>query len=489
MFTFLSNLLKRKDVRRGQTRSLSRKLQSSPHLEELGSRILPATLNINLAGQAVYTGGITAGDNLTLSEAAVSGSLVARTFTDTVDTINVSVPVVMSHSITGNGTHTVTWSGQFGFGSIAVNMQAATDAVNVQSIDLPTSVEDDGGADTVTVGTLSPTLGGTLAGILAPLSVGNKVYATALTVDDSRDIGHIISLGYDSVQANIGQKISFLAGVKSVDIYGGDSAVFDMPASGLFGKVTMHGGFGYNTVFSGGMTNLWNITGTNAGTLQIGTFQSVAFQNIQNLQDYKAGTRDTFVFSNGASLTGMIEVNSTSIGTLDYSNYLTPVIVDLRLHVATGVTGGVYGVRDVFGGQGNNILVGDGNDNYLRGGSGRDILISGGGSSTLQAGSGEAILISARYTGSTSRTALDALMAEWSATYDAINAQNDFNIRANHLRWGGGLNGSTVLNGSTLVGQSYVTRLITGTGPDFYFFDPLDVLVNPPRAEDMAVAM
>jgi Ca2+-binding RTX toxin-like protein len=68
------------------------------------------------------------------------------------------------------------------------------------------------------------------------------------------------------------------------------------------------------------------------------------------------------------------------------------VIVDLVAGTATA-TGGVSGIRNVIGGNGDDILIGDGADNLLSDGNGNDIVIGGGGDDTLQVGSGRDILL------------------------------------------------------------------------------------------------
>jgi hypothetical protein len=188
------------------------------------------------------------------------------------------------------------------------------------------------------------------------------------------------------------------------------------------------------------------------------------------------GQADTFHFNNGAGVTGSVVGAGVpgSIATLDYSKYTTPVLVDLKLNLALagGISTFVANIQEVLGGQGNDILVGNGN-NLLRGGSGRDILISGGGNSTLLAGAGEDILIGAHYIFDTNIAALSALLAIWSAPLP-------YAVRVNNLISSGALSPLTV------VPQPGVTTLVSsagtpGAGLDFLIIDPGDVLVKPPR--------
>jgi len=76
---------------------------------------------------------------------------------------------------------------------------------------------------------------------------------------------------------------------------------------------------------------------------------SQAFVNIENLTGGSGS--DTFVFSDGAAVTGIID-GGDGINTLDYSAYTTGVTVDLGASIATG-TAGLSNIQNVTGGSGN----------------------------------------------------------------------------------------------------------------------------------------
>jgi acrosin len=361
-----------------------------------------------------------------------------------------------------------------GAGSNHVNIQGVSDPIELGSAVL--NVVGHGGNDTVIVGSKAPSLSGTQAKVFAAVNVSNTTNSTVLIVDDSGDtVSRTVTIGSNDIQfSGIGSSINFFAGIKSVEVFGGASARFVATPVAPSAQVILEGGSGTNTLVSGALNNTWFISGANAGRLQATIF----FQNVQDLQGgVLLNEADTFLFGNGAGVTGTIvgPSGSGSVATLDYTPYTTPVTVNLKLDSATGVKGGVIGIRNVTGGQGNNILVGNGN-NILRGGAGRDILLSGGGTSTLQAGSGEAILLGAHYLFDMDPAALNALMAEWSHTYDPINPLHDYQTRIAHLEHGGGLNGPFLLNPTTVVPQAGSTLLITGAQLDFLFSDPGDTL-------------
>jgi hypothetical protein len=132
-----------------------------------------------------------------------------------------------------------------------------------------------------------------------------------------------------------------------------------------------------------------------------------------------------------------------------------------------------------MGSSANNVLVGGAGANLLVGGQGRDVLIGGSGTSTLRAGSGGDILIGGTTSFDNNATALAAVLAEWSRT-DA-----DYATRIAHLTTGGGLNGSVLLNSTTVQNNGLADSLSGGAGLDWFFAGVLDVLVNKATGENV----
>jgi Ca2+-binding RTX toxin-like protein len=466
----------RQSLRRPPSRR-PEKFQARPRVEQLEDRMVPSTLNVDALGNAVYSGSSGIANNVTLSErplilppppgtATPTLFLFERIITDKAETITVTGPGASRWG--GSGTNQVVTLQPVK--SLLVDLFNGNEAVNVHNIDYATEVRHNGpGLATVNAGNA-----GRLQGLQGPLvvdavGVGSSVH---LNVDDSADSPQKVLLGPNVIQfAGVASPITFLAGTSSVDVFGGaDDTYFDNTLSAVT-PVIVHGTGAANTLVSGPGINDWAITGVNAGSLR-----NVSFTDVQNLRGGPSSLRDTFHFNNGAGVTGSIIGAGIpgSIATLDYSKYTTPVIVDLKLNLAFagGIKTFVFNIQDVFGGQGNNILVGNGN-NLLRAGSGRDILISGGGNSTLLAGAGEDILIGAHYIFDTNLAALNALMAQWSAPLP-------YALRVNNLILSGALSPLTV------VPQPGVTTLVSsagtpGAGLDFLIIDPGDVLAKAPR--------
>jgi Ca2+-binding RTX toxin-like protein len=176
----------------------------------------------------------------------------------------------------------------------------------------------------------------------------------------------------------------------------------------------------------------------------------------------------------GGQLSG--EVNGDG-GTdvLSYSLYTTPIQVDLAQGTATDL-GGVTNVENVWGGSGDDILLGDeganqldggigndalvgrGGEDNLAGGMGRDLLIGGLGSDTLHGGPGEDILIGGSTTHDDQVANINAIMSEWGRTDHSRKRRIWYLTNGGGFK-GGGSNGSVVLNKSTIIDDAAVDQL------------------------------
>jgi hypothetical protein len=453
-------------------------------LADLGGSIIPSTVIVDDSGDgAARAVSLTAsggnGNNMGTVTGLAPGATV-RWF----NIINNTNLIVNGGS--GGDTFNVADTGATLL-STTINTGTGANHVNVRGTSSPLNVVGHGGSDTVTVGSLAPLLGGTLANIHAAVNVSNTTNSTALIVDDSGDaVFRSVTVASNSVQFSGRAPIRFFAGVKSVDVSGGTGGdAFTLVAPYGATPVTLHGGPAVNDLVSGGGPNHWALTGNDAGTLH-----NVAFQNVRNLLGGAASTFDVFSFAPGGSVDGLLAGGGGG-GELDFQALSTRVFVDLLLNLAVlGPTPKftVLNLRNVLAGSGDTLVVGNGN-NFFQGGSGRDVFISHGGNSTLVAGSGEAILIGGTTARDTNVPALDAILAEWSFTYDPINPLNDYRIRVGHLEHGGGKNGAVVLNPATVHTNSSKDVLETDLpgGLDFVFFDAFDLLPHGPRAGEVFV--
>ena len=180
----------------------------------------------------------------------------------------------------------------------------------------------------------------------------------------------------------------------------------------------------------------------------------------------------------GQSGTDTIQLKSTAIGKTTY-------YVAVPAFLYGGGTGS--DTLDARGSTANNVLTGGGGKNTLYGGLGRDLLIAGLGASQLNAGSGDDLLIggwtaydltSSGMTYDQKLAALEAIMAEWGSA-------DSYTTRLNDLQGGGGLNGSFLLNTSTVHDNGKVDTLIgtTGSASDWFLAGLTDVLKNKKNGE------
>ncbi|HJT30621.1 MAG TPA: PKD domain-containing protein, partial [Pirellulales bacterium] len=138
---------------------------------------------------------------------------------------------------------------------------------------------------------------------------------------------------------------------------------------------------------------------------------------------------------------------------------------------------------DARGSSANDVLVGGPGNDTLYGGKGRNLLIGGAGSDMLYAGGAGDILIAGTTAYDTDLTALDAIMAEWGRTDISYQQRIDDLLGTSS----GGLNGSYLLNTSTVHDDGAVDHLYGGSGQDWYFYHSsgayADVLKNKKGSE------
>lgn len=118
----------------------------------------------------------------------------------------------------------------------------------------------------------------------------------------------------------------------------------------------------------------------------------------------------------------------------------------------------------VSGQDGHDVVLGGAGNDTLYGGSGRDLLIGGLGADYLYGGGDDDILIGGTTSYDTNRTALDAVMLEWTRN-------SAYATRLSRLRDGaaGGLNGTYRLNSTTVQNDSQVDQLFGESGADWFF--------------------
>ena len=285
--------------------------------------------------------------------------------------------------------------------------------------------------DHVTVGSLAPNLGGTLANILDQVNVVSYTPndAVTLVLDDS---------------ANTDTTAEHITFVKDTD---GNTSLVGLTPAALS----------------------WLLPSASSVTV-LGS----AANEIFSMQSFVADTPLTIVGGTGSN-------------TLDYSSYTTDVSVNLQTGTATDLAGisdpntGRITIQNVIGGSGNDTLTA---------GADRSILIGGGGTDQLFGGSGENLLIAGTTDYSQPNldaAAFDAIVQEWNRTdlgfddrmSDLMTGSNAQGVAAKNV-----IDGTAILLNSTTVQDDLAAIALTGgTGRDWYFIGANDLITNYKRGD------
>jgi hypothetical protein len=418
----------------------------------------------NLAGAVTINGG-SGSDTLNLFD---QGSNSATNYT------------VTSSTVAGSGLATVTYQS---LAALALNTSNGTDTITVQNTSAGTTVAVNGGSGTNTlVGSAVAntwTIAGSNAGTLSSASIAGPVSFTAVqnltggsgndtfTFCDGAGItgniagGGSYALDYSAYTSDV-----------TVDLQAATATGVGGTINGL---MSLTGGGGNNTLVAADTPDIWNLTGSNTGT--VSGASTVAFTGFQNLLGGAGG--NTFVFSDGAGISGNLDGGSSG-GSLDYSAYSSSVLVDLQTGFATGVGGSVSAITTVIGGSAApaangvyNLLIGAGGDTLTGGMGRRNILVAGASASTLNAGDGEDLLIA----GSTAYDT-EAGLNDWQLIAAYWSGSDDYATRVANLTTGTdvplldasivtGNGGGNTLNGNGALALFYTDGLDTING-----FDP-----------------
>jgi Ca2+-binding RTX toxin-like protein len=176
---------------------------------------------------------------------------------------------------------------------------------------------------------------------------------------------------------------------------------------------------------------------------------------------------------NGTSGNDVIRINSTGKGrTVDL--LVNSVLLGRFTPVDELLVYGLDGNDDIAVDPKLNypaILVGDDGADTLQLGPGRGILIGGSGADNLRGGGTDDLLISGSTAHDHNFQALAQIQREWIKGGDLKN-------RVNHLSNGGGLNGSYLLNSSTITSDADADVLSGGGGHDWFIFSPGDSITD-----------
>ena len=324
----------------------------------------------------------------------------------------------------------------------------------------------------------------TVNALLGPAADSTYAITGAYTVT----VGGIYTYGFKSLTGGPGNDNFKISGVAYYGTINGgagsdtlDDSLIAAPVGfdftrGLVTGISAPYAFSNIENFKGGTNSRNTVTGPAASTtyniISRDRFDANGF-HFSGFQNIIAGAgEDTFVVGSGAALSGSINGGAGN-NWLDYSACSSDVTVNLATGSATGFDRGIFNIRNVRGGSGNdqltgnalgNILLGgDGNDTLI-GGSGSSLLIGGTGSDTVVGGAADDIVIGGYTTLDNDNLALDSILAEWQSVDDS------YSTRISLIKNGGGLNESNVFNfGSTVIDDLAANVLTGGTGNNWFF--------------------
>jgi uncharacterized protein (TIGR03118 family) len=413
--------------------------------------------------------------------------------------------------------------------AIDINPLTGANTVSVLNTNVPVTIYDFR-SDRVQIGNSDDGL----QGIKADVDLANSYSLVNLTITDANDsIGHggVIlnsdgllgmsplpiqwdddSINKLSIYGGSGGDTFFVSNTPSVDtnIYPGSDSSFNyVNVLGTTGRLNVDESAGVTTVNVGNSLNELNsIQGPVDVSGGAGNHLIIDDQNNTANDTYSIGTgaikrrgaaKITYagvstVTLDGGSGNETFEIMSLNpavqfaitggvgVNTLDYGSFNGNITVDLPLGLATGLTGGISNIQNVTGSKGNDILVGDANPNVLIGGTGRNLIIGGMGADRLIGRSNGDIMIGDYTDYDTNIAALDAIMAEW-------DSNDSYSTRCSRITGGGGLNGSHVLNATTVHNDSANDTMTGGAGRDWYFASSGDTLTDAvtggPNKEDI----
>lgn len=273
---------------------------------------------------------------------------------------------------------------------------AAGDLFSVRGNLVPTAIYAGGGNDQITVATTSGSLHEAL---LASLTISGDADSNTLTVNDANaGIGTKYTMTSSTIHAH-GRTLLTYNGLADLNLMLSNySDILDFTGNPFPTRVSANGGGGSDYLTGSNLINLFVITGLDSGLHTYGTTSYASFENLLG------GLYDRFVFQ-GGSVSGTID-GQEGTDTLVYSAWTVPVHVSLPDGSAPAVGGGAPGkvisIENVFGGIGDDVLIGDdhanafygsGGNDQLFGGDGHDILSGGAGTDFLFGGAGEDFLI------------------------------------------------------------------------------------------------
>ena len=173
----------------------------------------------------------------------------------------------------------------------------------------------------------------------------------------------------------------------------------------------------------------------------------------------------------GSQSKAAVKINNVNLGTFNFTGriYIYGLAGSDNISIQSAITRTAFifggeGKDTVCSGAGADVIVGGAGDDSLKGNAGRDIIVGGNDGDKLDGGADDDLLVAGETNYDANLSALCMLNKEWTRT-DKTYAQRTSNIRN-----GGGYNGSTKLNASTVYSAPVPKDTLTGgSGNDLFF--------------------
>jgi Ca2+-binding RTX toxin-like protein len=415
---------------------------------------------------------------------------------------------VTANGVARTGAGAITYSGAE---LLTVNGGGGADTYNVRATDAatPLTLNAGGGDDTVIVGSTTNRLDAIKGGVTVN-GEGHTLRDTLNLNDQGTPTAGQYTVHWSYVQRSGTAPVGY-TGLERLAVNAGTgNDLMTVLGSAAGSTVTVSGGTGTDTLRGPDATNAWRLTAMNGGILG----SAVSFSSAENLSG--GIYADVFRFNSGTQLSGAIEGNGGG-DTLDYSAYTAaaPVTVNLLTGLATSVPNGARGIAHVTGGLGNDsltgtpgdnslrggggndtlvgdagsdVLIGDTGTDTIRGGAGRDLLIGGADADVLSGEAGDDILIGGTTSFDANAELLGVVMSEWTRTDLTGTPDQVYRQRVDHLRFGGGRNGSFRLTATgptpTVFADAAVDTLSGGADFDWFWDNLVDPLLPRDQLTD-----
>ncbi|MFO0819773.1 MAG: right-handed parallel beta-helix repeat-containing protein [Pirellulales bacterium] len=334
--------------------------------------------------------------NFTGVENGIAHTTTVTAFTINATTGNDILNVVNGPTVSGDQTVEVNFNGAFEEIRIA-NKSTATvlagngaDTFNVNYTAAPTGISTltlNGGSTGSTFNVQASTPAGLATNLVGGAAADLFVFSNGVLLTGNAD-GQGGSDTLD-LSANSTARTVNVASVGAVDGFSGSSN----NATAFSNIELVTGGTASDTVQQDmAVPTSWNLSGTNAGTLQASS-RSLQFTSVENLVG-STTANDTFLWAPASSISGSLNARGGN-DSLDYSIYNAAISVDLSAGTAANIGGGIVAdgtgssIENLYGSNQADTLVGDVDGNLIRGNDGADVMNAKGGIDDVDGNAGD----------------------------------------------------------------------------------------------------